>query len=505
MNRREFLESAFRAGTAFGVAMLSGIGRSAARAAEEQRAAIFKHIDDHQPEHIAKIQEYLRQPSVSAQNLGIKECADMTLEMLRRLGCREAELVLTGGHPGVWGFYDAGAKKTLVVYMMYDVQPVEPEQWSSPPFEARIVDDPVLGRKIVGRGAINTKGPERAFLNACESIVAVAGKLPVNLMFTAEGEEEIGSVHFPEFIQKYQDRLAKAHGVFFPSCDQDQEGNVEVYLGNKGIVYIELEASGARWKRGPERAEIHSSLKAIVDSPVWRLIHALASMTERDGNTIVIEGFRDKIVPPSPEDLELVEKLLERFDDNTWKKQLQVSRWINNYDKRTAVLKYLYETTLNIDGIWAGYTGPGPKTILPHKATAKIDVRLVPNQESKDVIPLIRRHLDRHGYQDVEIRPINGYEWSKTSVKTPLAQTLLATYKKYGLDPMVWPHLAGSAPFYVYTRPPINLPFILGGVGHGSGAHAPDEYLVIGGNPKVADLATIEKFFVDFLYAFAAA
>jgi acetylornithine deacetylase/succinyl-diaminopimelate desuccinylase-like protein len=459
---------------------------------------VYRYIDRNLEAHVAHLQRWVRQRSISAQNDGIQQMAEMLRSDLLSLGFKEAELAPTSGHPGVFGYYDAGAKKTLAVYMMYDVQPVEPEAWRVPPFEGALVDHD-LGRVLMARGATNQKGPERAFLNAIEAIRAVKGTLPVNLIVVAEGEEELGSPHYPEIIDRYETRLRNAHGVFFPMNGQNPSGAVTVNLGVKGIIYVELEATSMP-------AEIHGSYKAITDSPVWRLTQALASMTSPDGNTIRIKGYSDAIRPPSLEEQRLIDGMLPQWtsEEATLRKSLGVTRWVDGIGGRESLMRYLFSTTLNIDGIWGGYTGPGVKTILPHKATAKVDSRLVPNQTPDGALALIRRHLDEHGFTDITIRKLGGYPPAQTSVDAPLVRAGIAVYNKYGLAPSVAPRLAGSAPYYVFTDR-LRLPLFAGGIGHGSGAHAPNEYMVI--EPKqgsrVAGLADVEKFYVDLLYALA--
>ena len=260
---------------------------------EGDHAAIYDHIDQNLDDHLANIQRWLRQPSISAQNVGVRDMAEMLRADLEDLGFAEAELVETAGHPGVWGYYDAGADDTLMVYLMYDVQPVNPDDWRSPPFAAELIASE-HGRIRLARGATNQKGPEGAFLNALVSILAVAGTLPVNLMVTAEGEEELGSPNFPEVIDRYEERLRDCVGVFFPFNAQDESGKARLNLGVKGIVYFELEARGGP-QGGPTAAEIHGSYKAIVDSPVLRLAHALASLVSADGNTILVPGYYDAV------------------------------------------------------------------------------------------------------------------------------------------------------------------------------------------------------------------
>ncbi len=466
--------------------------------------AVYRYIDEHQDEHLANIQRWLRQPSVSAQSTGIEEMANLLKDDLKNLGFRETTLVDTAGHPGVWGYYDAGAEKTLMVYMMYDVQPVNPEDWTVPPFDAAMVATE-LGSVVMARGATNEKGPERAFLNAIAAIIAAEGSLPVNLMVTAEGEEELGSPNYPQIVDQYEERLRTAAGVFFPFNSQDSRGDVTLNLGVKGILYFELEATGGM-AGGPTQSEIHGSFKALVDSPVWRLVQALSSLTTSDGNTITVPGYYDDIRPPSDEEQRLINGVLQDWDEDVIRRSLGVQRWIDGMSGEEAILSYLYDTTLNIDGIWAGYTGEGSKTILPHKATVKVDSRLPPDMQPDKALSLIRTHLANRGFSDIKIRQLSGYPASQTSVDAPFVQAAIGVFNKYGYPPAVWPRLAGSAPFYQFTER-LKLPLVLGSLGHGSGAHAPDEYMVIkpSDGSRIAGLPQIEKAYVDMLYALAEA
>ncbi len=464
---------------------------------------VYRYIDEHLDQHLSNMQTWLRQPSVSAQNKGIQEMAELVRQTFLGFGCKEAELVPTDGHPGVWGYYDAGARKTLMVYLMYDVQPVNPEDWQVDPFAGAVVDHK-FGRALMARGATNQKGPERAFLNALESIVAVDGKLPVNLMFTAEGEEELGSPHYEQVVAPYESRLRQAEGVLFPFNSQNPEGAVGVNLGVKGILYTEMEAAGSKMGRGPGAAEIHGSYKAVVDSPVWHLVQALSTLVSPDGNTIYVDGYYDPVQAPSRADQLLINRLIGQWNDDLVKGALNVPQWIDGWNRTDAILHYLYDPTMNIDGIWGGYTGEGVKTILPHVATAKVDSRLPPGCDPDSSLEMIRAHLDRNGFEDVEIRKLSGYPPSKTPVDADLVQRGIGVYRKRGQTPIIWPHLAGSAPFYVFTDK-LGLPLLMFGMGHGSGAHSVDEYMVI--EPKadssIAGLADLEKAYVDLIYAMA--
>ncbi|MGH7712279.1 MAG: M20/M25/M40 family metallo-hydrolase [Gemmatimonadaceae bacterium] len=469
-------------------------------------AETYSYIDANLGKHLQNMQRWVRQHSVSAQNDGIQEMARLVQADLKGLGFKETAIVPTSGHPSVWGYYDAGAPKTLAVYMMYDVQPVEPTGWSVDAFAGQVVDRP-LGKVLMARGATNQKGPERAFLNALDAIIATKKQLPINLMLIAEGEEELGSLHFPEAIDKYADRLRTAAGVFFPFNSQDAKGDIVVNLGVKGIFYFELEARGGP-QGGPAKAEIHGSYKALVDAPAIRLAHAIASLTTPDGNTILVPGYYDAIRQPSEEEQRLVNGMVPAWSQSEadMRKAFGVERWIDGMTGAQSLMEYLFTTTLNVDGIWSGYTGVGMKTILPHVATAKMDSRLVPNQHPDSALALIRKHLDAGGFSDVTIRKLSGYPPAQTSVSAPLVQAAISVYNKHGFNTSVVPRLAGSAPYYLFTDV-LKLPMVMGGIGYGAGAHAPDEFMVIepAAGSKIAGLAEVEKFYVDLLYALAEA
>jgi acetylornithine deacetylase/succinyl-diaminopimelate desuccinylase-like protein len=471
-----------------------------------QHAEIYAHIDRHLAAHTAALQRWVKQPSISTQNRGVIEMANMLRKDLLALGFKEAELAPTDGHPGVFGFYDAGAAKTLVVYMMYDVQPVE-ENWRVTPFDGAIVDHE-HGRALMARGATNQKGPERAFLNALESIRAVRGTLPVNIMVVAEGEEELGSPHYPQVISRYESRLRAANGVLFPTNAQNSSGDVTMSLGVKGIIYLELEAKGSERGGGPMTAEVHGSFKALTDAPAWRLVQALATLTTPDGNTILVPGYYDAIRAPNTEEEKLLNAMLRTWSEREGQLRtaLGIGRWIEGMSGEESLLRYQTMSTLNIDGLVSGYTGEGVKTILPHRAVAKVDSRLVPNQTPQEALRLIREHLDRNGFTDIEIRLLAGYPPAQTSVSTPLVQAAIGVYAKYGLPPSIAPRTGGSAPYYVFTDR-LKLPLVSAGIGYGSGAHAPNEFMIL--EPKagsrIAGLAEIEKFYVDLLFALAEA
>lgn len=466
-----------------------------------ERKKVFDYIDKHYEEHLGKLQELVRQPSISPENKGIRECAELVKKYLKDLGCKDARLIESPGlNPLVYGNYDAGADKTFIVYLMYDTQPVDEPGWTVPPLEGRIVDIKPFGKCLLARGAINTKGELRAFLNACESILAVGEQIPVNLIFIAEGEEEISSKHLSIFIPKNAKELKRAEAVFFPSATQDVKGKVMMELGSRGMVYFELELDGKSWGYGPTQFDIHGGNSTWVDSPTWRMIQALSTMTTRDGHKVLIDGFYENVASPSKEDMTLLEKLEKTFDEDAFKEEMKVERFIDDIHGREALLRYLYWPTFNIDGIWSGYIGPGTKTVLPHKIKVKVDVRLVPNMTVEEVLPKIRRHLDKHGFKEIKIIELEGdYEWAKTSIKEPAAQAVLKTYKELGYEAEIWPTTPGVGPVCMFNREPLNLPFVDGGIGHGGRAHAPDEYLVVEEGGPTGGLRTLEKSYVAIL------
>src|SRR3954470_7173530 len=333
--------------------------------ARDDLAPIYDQIGKRHDEAVKRIQTWIHQPTIAAESIGNDEGAQMMIDLLRDAGFQSAVKVPTEGKPGVFATCDAGATKTLGLYFMYDVKQVDPREWSSPPWEARLVDKPGLGKVIVGRGAVNQKGPEGAFLAALHAIRGAGRKLPVNLVLVAEGEEEIGSPHFPQVVRKPEvlAALRKCSGVYMPSAEQDLDGKVTMTLGAKGVIEVELVSSGEKWGRGP-RKDVHSSTKAMLDSPAWHLVEALTTLVSADGNTPAIEGFADKARPLSDAEKKMIAVAARRLDENVAKKQLSVDHWVHDVNYQQALELLQSRPTVNIEGLVGGYTGPGGKTIL---------------------------------------------------------------------------------------------------------------------------------------------
>ena len=464
------------------------------------RAAIARRHD----RSVKELQQWIALPSIAAENLGFPAGAEHMAKLAREAGFQRVEVINTSGKPGVFATLDAGAKKTVGLYFMYDVKQYDPAEWSSPPLEARIVDKPGVGKVMMGRGAVNQKGPQMAMLAALHAIRDAKRKIPVNLVLVAEGEEEIGSPNIAELAHRPEvaAALKETIGVFMPAASQDLDGIVAVSLGAKGVVELELVSTGEKWGRGPAK-DVHSSLKAMVDSPDWHLVKALDTLVSDDGNAITIENY------PVPDPITAEEKAMvaaatKRRSEEKAKSAFGVKRWIDDLPWQEANERLVSQPTVNIEGLVGGYTGPGGKTVLPHRAVAKLDLRLVPGMTKDAAVAALKAHLAKRGFGDIEVNVSGGYDPTSTVADARLIQAHIAVLKRNGLDPLMWPRNAGSYPGYAFTGAPLNLPSGHFGLGHGSGAHAPDEYFLIDStNPKVQGFDGAVLSFVEYLYELA--
>jgi len=467
--------------------------------------AIRTEIARRHDEGVERLRQWMRQPSIAAEKRGMNEGCELMMRLAREAGFENVTRVPTDGQPGVFATLDAGAPRTVGIYFMYDVKQVDPSEWSSPPWDAALVDKPGFGKVLVGRGAVNQKGPEAAFLAALHAIRGAGKKLPVNLVLVAEGEEEIGSPHFHQVVRRPEvaAALKRCTGVFMPTASQDPDGTVTVSLGAKGVVELELVASGEKWGRGPKK-DVHSSNRARLDSPAFHLVQALNTLVTADGDP-AIDGFADAARPPSPAERAMLDTAASRLSESTAKSLLSAERWAHDLPWRATLERFLFTPTVNIEGLVAGYTGPGGKTVLPHRAVAKLDLRLVPDMTYEGAVAALKAHLEKRGFGDIEILPSGGYDPTATLADAPVIRAQLSVYRRAGFDPILWPRNADSYPGYVFTGELLKLAAGHFGLGHGSGAHAPDEYFVIeSSNPKVAGWDGAVGSFVDYLYELAA-
>src|SRR5712691_4137137 len=384
------------------------------RAAASDLDPIFAEIEKRHDESLKRLQTWIHQPSIAAENRGMNEGCELTMQMLREAGFAQVTRVPTDGQPGVFATLDAGAPKTIGLYFMYDVKQVDPAEWSSPPWDAALVDKPGFGKVVMGRGAVNQKGPEAAFLAALHAIRGAGKKVPVNLVLVAEGEEEIGSPHFQQVVRRPEvaAALKRCAGVFMPNASQDPDGTVTVSLGAKGVVELELVASGEKWGRGPGK-DVHSSNRARLDSPSFHLVQALATLVTPDGDP-AIDGFADAARPASAAERAMLDTAAAQLNESTAKNLLSAEHWAHDLPWRATLERFLFTPTVNIEGLVAGYTGPGGKTVLPHRAVAKLDLRLVPDMTYDGAVAALKAHLAKRGFSDIEVNPSGGYDPTST-------------------------------------------------------------------------------------------
>jgi acetylornithine deacetylase/succinyl-diaminopimelate desuccinylase-like protein len=498
MDRRTFVKDSAAATAAL---TMPGL----AWAQQPDLAPVFTQVERQHDATVQRLQEWIRQPSIAAENRGVNEGCDLTMRILRDAGFQQVTKVPSDGQPGIFATLDAGAPKTLGIYFMYDVKQVDPAEWTSPPWDAALVDKPGLGKVVMGRGAVNQKGPEAAFIAALHAIRGANRKVPVNLVLVAEGEEEIGSPHFPQIVRRPEvlAALQKSAGIFMPSASQGLDGQVTITFGAKGVIEVELVSSGERWGRGPKQ-DIHSSNKARVDSPAWHLVQALTTLVSADGNDPAIDGFADKARPISAAEKAMIADAAARLDENGAKRLLGVQRWVRDVQWQEALELLMSRPTVNIEGLVGGYTGPGGKTILPYRAIAKLDLRLVPDMKAAEALAALKAHLEKRGFGDIDVNMTGGYDPTSTAPDAMVIRAQEAVYRRSRIDPIKLPRNAGSWPGYVFTGEPLRLAAGHFGMGHGSGAHAPDEYYVIEStNPKVQGIDGAVRSYVEYLYEVA--
>ncbi len=494
-NRRTFVGSTLATGATVLLARH-------ANAASADRASIYKQVEQRRDEAVQRLQEWIRQPSIAAESRGMSEGCDLMMRLARDAGFQHVERRPTDGHPSVFATLDAGAKRTYGVYFMYDVKQANPSEWSSPPWEASIVEVPGAGQAVMGRAAVNQKGPQSALLAALHAFRAAGRKLPVNLVLVAEGEEEIGSPHFKQVVHSspVREALAKCEGVFMPEAAQDLDGNVTISLGAKGIIECELVSSGEKWGRGPAK-DVHSSNRARLDSPAWRLVQALNSLVDEKGEP-AIDGLTDAVRPLTSLEEAMLDEAAKRIDEATTKRGLGAKHWARDASWRQALEDLTHRPTVNIEGLVGGYTGEGGMTILPHRAAAKLDLRLVPNMTHADSVAKLKAHLAKRGYGDIEVKVTGGYDPTTTAPDARLVKANASVYKAMGINPILWPRRGGSWPGYVFTGEPLKLPATHFGLGHGMRAHAPDEYFLIESkNDKLQGIEGAIRSYVDYLFA----
>lgn len=398
---------------------------------------IKQQVEENQEDIVSDLRKLVKHPSISAQNVGIEECAAALNEIMRDSGIQTNIIKLKDGNPVVFGELKGSSKKTLLLYSHYDVQPVEPlDDWKYNPFSGVVADN-----KVHGRGAADSKGNVIALIKAAKMFLDSTGEPPVNLKFLIEGEEEISSINLPSFVKKNRQMLKANASLCFDSS-LNPNGMASIYAGLKGLLYLELRCNTAS-------TDMHSGLAPIVPNPAWRLVSALESI-KQDGK-ILIDGWYDDVKVPSKEDLKLIDEL--DYDEKLIKKEYGVRDLLDGVSGKEALKKLLFEPTCNIAGLQSGYTSTGSKTVLPNEAFVKLDFRLVYDQNTDDLIKKLRTHLAKRGYTDMTLYKLGTVEPSKTDMDADIvkaaAKAAKVVYKK---KPALFPSMWGSGPDFVFTK-----------------------------------------------------
>jgi acetylornithine deacetylase/succinyl-diaminopimelate desuccinylase-like protein len=424
----------------------------------------LKHVDSNMGSLISDLQTLIRQPSVSAKNEGIEECAKLVQKILKKSGIKSEVLLLQKGvAPIVYGEIKSkqNPKRTLMFYNHYDVQPAEPfELWDDPPFSGTR-----KGNKIFGRGATDDKGELITRIKAVEAYLKTTGDVPCNIKFVIEGEEETGSAHIEKYLKKYKKKFS-CDGVIWEFGYVDAQNRPIIGLGMKGLLFVELSLQESI-------RDAHSSLAVLIKNPAWRLIKAVNTLRD-SGGKILIKDWYNEVTPFSEKDLELIKK--EPFDENVFKKEFGIASFVGNKRGMDAKKALVGDATCNIAGFVSGYTGDGAKTVLPGGALVKIDFRLVPKMDPKKQVMKLKKHLKSKGFDDVKIKVFHGEAAARTNSSDPfVSQVKDAADKSFGKSILNVSN-AGTGPMYPFVDV-LKAPCIsIGSTYMFSRIHSPNEF-----------------------------
>ncbi|MGI2328135.1 M20/M25/M40 family metallo-hydrolase [Planococcus sp. YIM B11945] len=422
-------------------------------------------IEKNRDLYIKWLLDFCEIPSVAAQNRGMTEAVAYLEDLFQTAFSLEPEKLQTEGFPVVFAELKGKSDKTLSFYNHYDVQPEDPvELWQTPAFEPDIRDG-----KIYARGVADNKGNLIARLAAVHAIQQVGEELPVNIKYIFEGEEEIGSLNLPKFAKEYAEKI-HSDGCVWEFGYRDADGTLQVSLGVKGMLYVELKSSGAN-------TDLHSAQAAIIESPVWKLVWALNTLKDKD-EKILIPGFYDDIEPIT----ELDDQMLSHYqlDEAALLNKLELDGFVLGLNGHELKHKHIFEPTCNICGIVSGYTGEGTKTVLPSEATAKIDFRLVPGQDPEKILQQLREHLDANGFEDISILVTSSEMAARTKPDEAIVDAMISVAKQYSdKEPNIVPNTPGTGPMYELCQA-LGIPSASFGVGNfESNNHAPNENINI--------------------------
>ncbi len=439
--------------------------------------ALEAYLETHADEAQALLEQLCRQPSIAAQNLGIIETADLVQSLLDDAGFHTQRLNVEGAPPAIYGEQRGVGPFTLLLYNHYDVQPVDPlDLWGSPPFAPTVRDG-----KLYARGVADNKGEFAARLAALRALRAAHGELPITIRWIIEGEEEVGSPHFPAVAERYAE-LLQADACLWEGSGFDVEGRPVLVLGTKGLLYVQLDVQGAG-------RDAHSGSAPILPSAAWRLVQALGSLRAPDGR-VRIPGFYDAVQPATPAQLEALADQTDMTEE--LRKTYQVDRFVDGLTGAALRERQAFSPTGNIAGLLSGYTDAGVKTVLPAEAMAKMDFRLVPDQDPGDILVKLRAYLEAEGYQDIQVTALGSAEPVVTPIDHPFVQRIAAIAESFaGQRPSISPLIGGTLPLLGALRRFVGVPG-LSAPGNpsywASGAHAPNEHI------RLEDLSRAVRF-----------
>jgi len=461
----------------------------------------------HKKRHIKRIQEFLQQPCIASLGVGGNEIVDLLGKYYRELGFNEVEKITTDSFPGFWAYYNSGEKKTIANYYMLDTPSAGNREWIAPPFQAKILTKNPLGKVIIARGARRRKGPLITWLNALEAIKNIEGKFPLNFVVLAESDEIAGSPNYRYFFNRYKSQIKKAHAVFCPGATQTPEGKSRITLGYKGILNIKFGISGKKSGKGPQEKPIHGMAQVLIESPVWRLIHALSILTDSETGSIKVTDFYADRILVTESEREEVKKLIFELKQKSWKELLpgvgkNIKSKNEQLDNLSAFLQYFYEPSFNLSGIASGYTGPGKQLFtLPNEAWATCDLRIPRGFSTEKTLKRIRTYMEKKGFEDLMIDVISYYEPYRNEVNSDLIKSLFKTLDKCLIEAEIWPYAASAGPWSIFTEEGMPSVFDLG-IGYGGDENGINEYLLLDNYEKLTGLIDSELFFVRFIESF---
>jgi acetylornithine deacetylase/succinyl-diaminopimelate desuccinylase-like protein len=439
--------------------------------------AVLDQANDDFDSNLERLQRYIRQRSITALNDGPDEMVRMLADEIDALG-GVAHVWQGPAFPVLYGRIDVGAPRTILVHSMYDVVPADEPEWIVDPFAATRMDFGDKGDCIVARGGEDTKGPVAALMSALAVFQRAGVPYPANFLIVMEASE-LGSADLPFFVEEHAEELRQADVAYWPFFTERADGTSVVWLGIKGLTTFKLRCRGGDWG-GPTRGDVHSGQATWFGNPAERLVQALASMRGPDGETIAIEGFYEGRKPPTPDEERMIKVLAQRLDGMRVLEEFGVTRF--RQDRlEDAIRAQCFDSPLNIAGLRSGFVlDDAHKAIIPGEAVASLDLRCIDGMTTDGVRDAIRRHLDMHGFEDIQLEILNSYLGGGTDVRNWAVQSLLLSYEDCGLDPEIWPRGSVSIASGLFTNF-LEIPWIATLPGHAGGKHGPNEYIQVAG------------------------